>query len=117
MIKQLPFYLAITILVSAATASAQCTPESAGKNGPGPGIPAFADFDLDGDGAIVAEEYYQARAARVADRAQAGGKMKHAANMPTFEDIDTDGDGSLSQAEFAAHHAHHGMPPGKGKNR
>jgi hypothetical protein len=115
--RQMPLWIALSLVLGAGTADGQCTPGSAGKNGPGPGMPAFADFDLDGDGVIDSEEYYQARAARMAERAQAGGKMMHAADMPTFEDIDTDGDGSLSQAEFAAHHAHHRMPPGKGKNR
>ena len=68
-------------------------------------MPAFADFDLNGDGAIVASEFHEGRAAHMAERAKAGGKMKNAANMPTFEAIDLDDDGEISAEEFAAHQA------------
>lgn len=66
-------------------------------------MPAFADIDLDGDGAIVASEFYAARAARMAERAKAGGKTKNAASAPTFESIDLDDNGEISAAEFAEH--------------
>lgn len=68
-------------------------------------MPSFADIDLNGDGAIVASEFYEARAARMAERAKAGGKMKNAANAPTFESIDLDENGEISAEEFAAHQA------------
>ena len=92
-------------------ASAQCPAGSDCPKAPGP--PSFAEFDLDGDGAISSEEYYQARGARMAERAKEGGKLRNAAGMPTFEDIDLDGNGSLSPDEFMAHHGgrgrhHHG---------
>jgi hypothetical protein len=90
-------------LLAAGGAAAQCTPETAA--GPRPGMPSFADFDLDNDGLIVSAEFYAARAARMAERAKAGGKMKHAANAPSFEDLDSDADGGISPQEFAAHQA------------
>ena len=98
--------LILLFVFAAGQASAQCNSESAGRQGPG--APTFAEFDLDGDGAISSEEYYQARGARMAKRAQEGGKLKNAANMPAFETIDLDSNGSLSPDEFAAHHREHG---------
>jgi hypothetical protein len=94
------FLLAALAMVEA---GAQCTP-----GGNSPAQPTFAEFDLDGDGGITAEEYYAARGARMAERAKAGCKLKNAGNMPAFETIDLDGDGSLSPGEFTAHHRHHG---------
>ena len=41
----------------------------------------------------------------MAERAEAGGKMKNAKNAPSFEDLDLDGDGNLSAEEFAEHHS------------
>lgn len=70
-------------------------------------MPSFADFDLDGNGAISSDEFYQARAERIAERAKEGRKMKNLANAPSFEDIDTDGDGAIRPEEFAAHQAEH----------
>mgnify|MGYP001820178437 FL=1 len=117
MLKQYLTVILSTFVFVGSQAGAQCTPETAGQQGPGK--PTYAEFDLDSDGKISSEEYYQARGARMAKRAQAGGKMKNAGNMPSFETIDLDGDGFLSSDEFAAHHqersANHGQ--GKHKNR
>ncbi|TVO58220.1 EF-hand domain-containing protein [Denitromonas halophila] len=75
--------------------------------GPGGGMgqnqPAFADFDLNGDGRILPDELTQARNQRIGERAQQGYQMRGLANMPAFSEMDTDGDGAISQAEFAAH--------------
>jgi len=68
-------------------------------------MPAFTDFDLNADGRIDAEEFEQARNARIAERAQQGYMMKNLANAPTFEALDSDGDGAISPAEFSAHQA------------
>lgn len=83
--------------------------------GMGGNMPTFADFDLDGDGAITNDEFNKARAERIAENAKAGRQMRGLANMPTFADIDTDGNGTLSAEEFTAHQAkHHAeMHPGE----
>ena len=98
--------ITILLLTAAATialatsAFAQESPKRMGRN-----MPAFSDVDLNGDGTIVAEELYQMRAKRMAERAADGGKLKNAANAPSFEDIDTDGNGEVSPDEFTAHQA------------
>ena len=77
----------------------------AAHHGKGHNMPKFADIDLDGNGAVVAAEFYEARAKHMAERAKAGGKMKNAANAPTFESIDLDDNGEISPEEFATHQA------------
>ena len=67
--------------------------------------PAYSDLDANADNAVSAEELYAFRAQRMAERAEAGGKMKNAKNAPSFEDLDLDGDGNLSAEEFAEHHS------------
>ena len=64
--------------------------------------PAFSDFDLNGDGRIDEEEFAEARAARVTERANQGRMLRGMATAPPFADLDTNGDGSLSPEEFAA---------------
>lgn len=78
----------------------------AGAPGPGP-MPSFSDFDLNKDGRITEEEFNEARAARIADRAQKGYPMRGMASAASFADIDTNRDGTLSPAEFATHQAAH----------
>jgi Ca2+-binding EF-hand superfamily protein len=70
--------------------------------GRGDGPPAFADFDLNGDGRIDEPEFSEARAARVTARAKEGRRLRGMATAPPFGDLDTDGDGSLTPDEFAA---------------
>jgi len=77
---------------------AEGTPNTRGMN-----MPVFADFDLDGNGTIVKEEFLKARSERVAKRAEEGRQMKNLADAPSFEDIDTDKDGGISPDEFSAH--------------
>jgi len=91
---------------------------AAPQNGmPGPGVrrnmPAFADFDLNGDGRIDPDEMQQARQARITERAEAGYPMRGLQNMPAFEEIDSNGDGSVSPDEFARHQG--AQVPGKGR--
>ena len=91
--------IAVMTIAFATTAIAQDSPGGKGK---GQNAPVFSDIDANGDGAIQAEEFYQFRSQRMAERAAAGGKMKNAANAPTFEDIDANGDGGVSPDEFTA---------------
>jgi hypothetical protein len=95
---------AIGMLGASLTAPAFAQQPPAG--GPGP-MPMFADFDLNKDGRITEDEFNEARAARIADRAQKGYPMRGLANASSFADIDTNHDGTLSPAEFAAHQAAH----------
>ena len=75
-----------------------------GHHGKGHKCPSYADIDVNGDEAVTSEEFYAFRGKRMAERAEAGGKMKNAKNAPSFEDLDLDGDGNLSAEEFAEHH-------------
>lgn len=79
--------------------------DPAPARGMGRNMPAFADIDANGDGSIVAEEFYAMRARHMAERAKQGGKLRNAGNAPAFEQLDKDGDGKVSPEEFAAHQA------------
>ena len=79
-------------------------------------MPSYSELDANEDGAVSSEEFYAFRGKRMAERAEAGGKMKHAENAPTFEELDLDGDGNLSADEFAEHQAHCPMMKGKHKS-
>jgi Ca2+-binding EF-hand superfamily protein len=70
--------------------------------GRGDGPPSFSDFDLNGDGAIDEPEFAEARAARVARRAEEGRSLRRMPTAPPFAELDTDGDGRLTQGEFGA---------------
>jgi Ca2+-binding EF-hand superfamily protein len=71
--------------------------------GKGKNMPSFSDFDLDGDGKIVEEEFYEARSKRINERVKKGYKMKKLGSAPSFGDIDANGDGAIDADEFAAH--------------
>lgn len=71
----------------------------------GMNMPAFSDCDLNGDGKILEEEFYQARNKRMSERAEQGYQMKNAAMAPPFSVVDANGDGEISAEEFAAHQA------------
>ena len=75
--------------------------------GRGRNMPAFADFDLNADGYLVEDEFYEARNIRVSERAKQGYQMRGLANAPSFADIDMNGDGKVSPQEFSAHQAQH----------
>jgi len=70
-------------------------------------MPAFSDFDLDGDGVMTEQEFGEGHAKRMSEMAAEGRKMKCAENCPGFTGIDTNEDGGISEAEFAAHQAEH----------
>jgi hypothetical protein len=107
--KTLAAQVLVGIVAAAASWSALSQPAPAPMPGPG-AMPAFADFDLNRDGKITEEEFNEARAARIAERAQQGYPMRGLANAASFADIDTNHDGTLSPAEFAAHQTTHRQP-------
>jgi len=63
-------------------------------------MPAFEDFDGNGDGQVSQSEFNQARKERQSQRAAQGYPMRGAAYAPSFGDIDADGNGSISPDEF-----------------
>jgi Ca2+-binding EF-hand superfamily protein len=70
-------------------------------------MPAFADFDLNGDGKLSQEEFTEARNRRIGSRAQEGRPMRGLSQAEPFEAIDADGDGSISPEEFSRHQQSH----------
>lgn len=96
--------LSIVAISMMGASSAIAQDQSRGK-GEGHRMPVFSDIDVNSDGKIMADEFYQARSKRIAERAANGGKMRNAANAPSFEDVDADGDGKVTPDEFSAHQA------------
>lgn len=70
-------------------------------------MPSYADFDLNGDGKIVEQEFNEAHEARMSEMAAQGRQMPRAGEFPGFSGIDTDADGVISEEEFATHQAEH----------
>ncbi len=70
-------------------------------------MPVFADFDRNGDGILLADEFQAGRNERIGKRAAEGRRLRNLPNAPRFEDIDTNGDGQVTATEFAAHQAEH----------
>jgi Ca2+-binding EF-hand superfamily protein len=65
-------------------------------------MPAFAEFDLNGDGILTEQELAEARAKRIAERSQQGYMMRNLESAPSFGALDINGDGQISPEEFAA---------------
>ena len=75
--------------------------------------PSFTDLDLNGDGAIDADEFAKHQAARMSERhGKASGKGQGKGQgqghgmgqgIPAYGDIDLDGDDFISAEEFSAH--------------
>lgn len=78
-----------------------------GGMGPGRNMPAFTEYDLDGNGGISEKEFYEARSKRISERAQQGYPMRNIANAPAFTDIDSNKDGTVSRDEFIAYQRQH----------
>ncbi len=70
-------------------------------------MPTFADFDLDGDGKIVEQEFNTGHAKKMSEMAAEGRQMRHVGDAPGFAGIDTNDDGEISEQEFATHQAEH----------
>lgn len=75
--------------------------------GKGRNMPSFSDFDLNGDGVILEQELYKARAKRITKRAEQGYPMRNVANAPSFTDIDLNSNGEISLEEFTKHQVTH----------
>jgi Ca2+-binding EF-hand superfamily protein len=75
--------------------------------GMGMNMPSFSEFDLDGSGVLTEQEFYDARAKRMQQRAKQGYPMFGAATAPTFEQVDGDGDKKVTADEFAAAQRQH----------
>lgn len=76
----------------------------------GRNMPTFSEFDLDADGLLQPQEFEQARAKRIRERAEQGYRMRNLQNAPPFSSIDGNGDGVVSPQEFAAAQAQHRQP-------
>lgn len=61
---------------------------------------AFSDYDSDRSGAISEQEFYQARARRMAERAEQGYPLRNAHGAPSFADFDANNDDELSPDEL-----------------
>ena len=78
-----------------------------GAGGRGGNMPTFAEFDLNGDGVLLEEEFNEARGRRISERAQQGYPMRGLSNMLQFSDLDADGNGRVTSEEFTAGQAAH----------
>ncbi len=75
--------------------------------GQGRNMPSFSDFDLNGDGVVLKQEFYDARANRMYRRADEGYALRNAANAPSFESVDENNDGKIDPKEFKQHQTEH----------
>lgn len=70
-----------------------------------PQMPAFGEFDLNGDGVLRKEEFYSAREQRMRKRYEQGYKMRNVAIAPPFNIVDNNRDGEVTEEEFTQHQA------------
>lgn len=86
-----------------------------GAGAPGAGMdrPAFADFDLNGDGVITEPEFHAARSGRISGRLQEGRPMRNLENAGSFADMDANKDGKVSRSEFDAYQASRARAPAR----
>lgn len=62
----------------------------------------FEGFDLNADGVITAQEFDDAKTARMTKMAEQGKQLRNAGNSLMFTDVDKDGDGKATKEEFTA---------------
>ncbi|MBL3590247.1 MAG: EF-hand domain-containing protein [gamma proteobacterium endosymbiont of Lamellibrachia anaximandri] len=75
--------------------------------GRGRNMPSFAEFDLNGDGAMTEDEFIEARGRRISERAKQGYMMRGLKNARPFSEVDQDGDGVVKESEFLQMQAQH----------
>ena len=69
----------------------------------GSDMPSFSEYDLDGDGKIVENEFDDMRSKRISERVKKGYQMRNLGSAPSFAYIDSNGDGEISKDEFEDH--------------
>ena len=92
LVVKLSLVVASSLLVMSSSVIAQDLP----ARGPIP----FASYDKNKDGSVSESEFYDARAARMSEKASQGMPMRNAANAPDFSTFDTDNDGKLTKLEL-----------------
>lgn len=65
-------------------------------------MPSFADYDLNGDGKVLPQEFDEVRAKRLDELEQRYLKKRQQEESFSFSGTDTNGDGELDEAEFSA---------------
>ncbi|RXJ65401.1 hypothetical protein CRV08_15240 [Halarcobacter ebronensis] len=69
-------------------------------NLPARGPIAFSVYDVNSDGYISEQEFYDVRAKRVQQKVDQGMPMRNVGNAPDFKYFDADGDGKLTETEL-----------------
>ncbi|WP_419771407.1 MAG: EF-hand domain-containing protein [Candidatus Marinarcus sp.] len=67
---------------------------------PSRGPISFSIYDSNNDGFVTEKEFYDVRAKRMEEKANAGMPMRNAGNAPDFTVFDTNSDGKLSEIEL-----------------
>lgn len=88
--------LTLAVLTSISIASVTALALSSPQRGPIP----FDTYDVNKDGSISENEFYDARTARMTQKAEQGMPMKNAGNAPEFSAFDTNKDGKLTKLEL-----------------
>jgi len=71
--------------------------------GMGNNMPAFGDFDTDGNGEVTQAEFENTQQERIQTKEEAGRMTRNATNAAAFKDIDVNNDGVINAVEFTNH--------------
>lgn len=89
------------ILTTLSTCALAATPMVLAQGKPQMPKPmSFEEADQNGNGTMTQDEFFQARAERLAQRSEQGYRMRMVSRAPDFDDLDLDGDGSVGPDEF-----------------